>query len=848
MNWTIGDLGHLFVVISFIASLLATASYLWAELSKNEIEKKSWFKLGNISFIIHGLSVFGIVASLFTIIYTHDYRFHYAWSHSSNHLAAEYMISCFWEGQEGSFLLWIFWHVILGFILLAKPLKWQAPIMVVFCGVQAFLASMILGSVIGDFKLGSSPFILLREAMPELPIFGVNPDYIPEDGRGLNPLLQNYWMVIHPPTLFLGFALTLVPFAMTMAALWRKDYSGWIKPAFPWVLAGSGILGLGIMMGAYWAYETLNFGGYWNWDPVENAVYIPWLTLVATVHGMLSYNKNRTLLKISALLSVATFLLVLYATFLTRSGILGNASVHSFTDLGLSGQLLVYLLAFVILAIALFAARWKGFPGKSKEMPVLSGEFWIFMGILVLTLSSFQVLSFTSIPVYNKIGDLFGLNLNMAPPADQITTYSAWQLWFGLAIAIVSSIGQIFWWGRAEAQTWYKPFTWPLLIALAGTAALIPIFKIDNFTYIALLLGGIFSVLINTTTLWKTIRTNVKLSGGAIAHIGVAMMLVGILFSSGFSKVISLNNSGLVYRKEFTEDINRDNVLLWRSSKTQMGEYNLQYKGDCYAVKNFPTYVKKEFLAPTNDEYLMTCRGPLTYNDKQYFKKGDTVEIEPENTYYAVQYASKKDTFMLFPRAQVNPNMGLLASPDVKKFWKRDLYSHVSSIPKPDEEKEWSPTEEFTVAIGDTFIANDFIAQLVEVVQVPDIDNVKIEPGDAAVKAVIRIFGEDQNYISEPKFVVSGNQVGRISETVPELGLKFTLINIDPATQKFTLGVNTSQKDWIILKVLEKPMINLLWMGTIVVLVGFGLAWGRRQNEQNQKKTKPLGKTMVQAS
>ncbi|MFY8033687.1 MAG: cytochrome C biogenesis protein, partial [Flexibacteraceae bacterium] len=206
MNWTIGDLGHLFVVISFIASLLATASYLWAELSKNEIEKKSWFKLGNISFIIHGLSVFGIVASLFTIIYTHDYRFHYAWSHSSNHLAAEYMISCFWEGQEGSFLLWIFWHVILGFILLAKPLKWQAPIMVVFCGVQAFLASMILGSLIGDFKLGSSPFILLREAMPELPIFGVNPNYVPEDGRGLNPLLQNYWMVIHPPTLFLGFA------------------------------------------------------------------------------------------------------------------------------------------------------------------------------------------------------------------------------------------------------------------------------------------------------------------------------------------------------------------------------------------------------------------------------------------------------------------------------------------------------------------------------------------------------------------------------------------------------------------------------------------------------------------
>jgi len=685
MNFTIGDLGHFFVVLSFTGALVATISYLMAEISKPETEKAKWLALGKWSFYTHAFSVLGIVVSLFTIIYTHDYRFHYAWSHSSNHLPVQYMISCFLEGQEGSFLLWIFWHVVLGVILLWNPIKWQGPTMLVFCAVQSFLASMILGSVIGDFKIGSSPFILLREAMPELPVFGINPNYTPEDGRGLNPLLQNYWMVIHPPTLFLGFALTLVPFAMTMAALWRKDFTGWIKPALPWVLTGSGVLGLGIMMGAYWAYETLNFGGYWNWDPVENAVYIPWLILVASLHGMISYQKNRTLLKLATVLSVSSFLLVLYATFLTRSGILGNASVHSFTDLGLSGQLLVYLLVFVIMVIVLFILRWKDFPGKSKEMATTSGEFWIFMGILILSLSSFQVFSFTSIPVYNKIGELFGLDLKMAPPADQILTYSQWQLWFGLSIALVSAIAQVFWWNRLGAKKWYQPLTWPLLISLGATAGLIYYFKIDSVPYMALLLGGFFSVLVNTASLWKTIRNNVKLSGGSIAHIGVAMMLLGILFSSGFSKVISLNKSGLVYRKEFTEDINRDNVLLWRSAKTQMGEYALKYKGDCYAVVGFPTFVKKEYLASTDDMYLMTCQGPLTYNGKEYFKKGDTVEIEPENTYYAVEYATPKDTFMLFPRAQVNPNMGLLASPDIKKFWERDLYSHVSSIPKPDE-------------------------------------------------------------------------------------------------------------------------------------------------------------------
>ena len=286
--------------------------------------------------------------------------------------------------------------------------------------------------------------------MPDAPIFMANPDYVPADGEGLNPLLQNYWMVIHPPTLFLGFALTLVPFSFAIAGLWLKKYSDWIRPALPWAILGGAILGLGIFMGGYWAYETLNFGGYWTWDPVENAVYVPWLVLIATIHTMISYKNSETSLKASIILALATFILILYSTFLTRSGILGDTSNHAFTDLGLSGQLLIYLLFFTLGAIVLYIFRSSDLPRNEKEASVFSREFWIFIGALVLCMMAFQVLAGTSIPVYNKFVALFGVEKKIAPSADPIAFYSQFQIWFAIAIAVLSGIGQFLWWNKID--------------------------------------------------------------------------------------------------------------------------------------------------------------------------------------------------------------------------------------------------------------------------------------------------------------------------------------------------------------------------------------------------------------
>lgn len=741
------------------------------------------------------------------------------------------MISCFWEGQEGSFLLWIFWHMILGWFLIRSKSHLTPPALFVFALVQAFLTSMILGVVLPvlDIKIGSSPFILLRDAMANAPVFQINPEYLPEDGRGLNPLLQNYWMVIHPPVVFLGFALTLVPFSYAIAALWKNEFTEWLKPALLWSLVGSCVLGVGIVMGAYWAYETLNFGGYWNWDPVENAVYIPWLFLVAAVHTLLIARKKAGSIKTTFILVICCFLLVLYATFLTRSGILGNASVHSFTDLGLSGQLMVYMLTFVFLAISLLVARWKNIPSSTYELNTYVPEFWVFTGVTILGLAAFQVLSSTSIPVANAIIENLGFESKMAPPANPLTHYTVWQLWFSVAIAIFSAIGQYFWWKGGKDNAAWKSLNMPLVSALAASTGIIILANIQDISYIILLTASIFSLTANGSLFVKLMRKNFITSGGALAHSGIAIMLIGILFSSGYSNVISKNTSGLIYRKDFNEEMNRDNVLLWRNTDTKMGDFSLRYAGPRLELQHAPGYYDKASFISTDDPYKAIAKTNLSWQGKQYHKQGDTVSIYPENTYYEIQFESEKHkSFTLYPRAQVNPSMGLISSPDISKLAKADLYTHVSSIPSPDEEVTWTKPEKHALKIGDTLFLNDMVAIFEGVDKIPETEQKVYGKFDAAISARIKVLDKNEIFWLKPIFLINQQMVARIPDINEGIGMHATLVSLHPETGTFDFETKSTQKDWVILKVMEKPWINLLWGGSILMTFGFIIAIRRK--------------------
>jgi cytochrome c-type biogenesis protein CcmF len=238
-----GHLGQFFIILAFGAALLSTISYYFAATNPDKLDK-SWLWLGRVGFWLNTISVVGIGTCLFYIIYNNLFEYHYAWAHSSRTLPVYYIISSYWEGQEGSFWLWGFWQAVLGNILIWRAKSWEKPVMTVVALSQVLLSSMLLGVMVFGERIGSSPFILLRQAI-DGPIFS-RPDYLNfiKDGNGLNPLLQNYWMVIHPPTLFLGFASMIVPFAYAIAGLWQKRYKEWVQPAISYALFAVMVLGI----------------------------------------------------------------------------------------------------------------------------------------------------------------------------------------------------------------------------------------------------------------------------------------------------------------------------------------------------------------------------------------------------------------------------------------------------------------------------------------------------------------------------------------------------------------------------------------------------------------------------
>ncbi|MEY4647454.1 MAG: hypothetical protein RIQ98_1290, partial [Bacteroidota bacterium] len=629
-----------------------------------------------------------------------------------------------------------------------------------------------------------------------------------------------------------------------MAGLWKKQLTEWISPALPWSLFGAGVLGVGIMMGAYWAYETLNFGGYWNWDPVENASFVPWLVWIGGIHTMIAYRNSSSALKTSIILVITTFILVLYSTFLNRSGILGNASVHSFTDLGLSGQLLLYMGTFLVGAIALAWYRWKDLPTDEKELGIYSREFWIFVGASVLGLSAFQLTFTTSIPVYNKIAEAFGMVSNIALPADQVEHYSKIQIWIFIGVAILSAIGQYIWWGKIKDKNQWKALWNSVLVATLLTVLFVNLGKIFTFSYIILLWSGLFAVYANGSILWFLARQKVSIAGGALSHVGLAVMLIGILFSSGYSKVVSLNRSGFAISnkvEQFTKDNNKENkenLPLWLGQGAQMQDYLVTYKGRKIALRGKPGYYNKKDFEIIEGDFHAVALKDVVVNGESIAKKGDTVTVEPENNYYELEFKNAEGKAVsLFPRWQVNPKMGTAISPDIKHAFSHDIYTYVSLDPRlaaeAGEEKQWSQTVNSTVMVGDTLFLNDFVAVLKEVSRITQVEGFQLGANDAAVQANFLVLGKnDQRFELKPTFIIKDGMVAMPAFESEETGIKIKFTTINPQTQQFSFAVNTTQQDLIIIKALEKPYINLVWIGSILIFIGLFIATYRRSEKR----------------
>lgn len=834
-----GQIGHLFVILSFVSSIIASIAYFISARTKDPVDETSWKKLGRAAFFVDAISVLGIFLILFSLIYNHRYEYQYVYKNSGNDLEPKYILSSLWSASEGSFILWTVWHSVLGIVLIFTSKKWEAPVMSVLSFAQVCLATMLLGIYFFGTKIGSSPFALFREQMPDLPVFQFA-DYATriKDGNGLNMLLQNYWMVIHPPVLFLGFASTIIPFAFAMGGLATKKYGDWVKPALPWALFSACVLGVGVMMGGAWAYESLSFGGYWAWDPVENASLVPWLTLVAGIHTLLIYKSTGRSLQTSFFLIALTFILILYSTFLTRSGILGETSVHSFADLGMNAQLYLFLYAFFwlpaifsleglkkkivgsgaailflllagfvhpvfalispVAALVLFLVNMnKLIPSVKKEEAASSREFWMFIGSLVILFSAIIITAQTSLPVYNKV---FGQKV--APPQDIEFSYNRIQIFIAILIGLLTAISQYLKYKETTSSYFFKKIGLPFIVSFIVSGLILYFGNINydkygigylSFVWTAIACS-IFAIIANVAYIWIGINGKLKLSGPSIAHFGFGMMLLGILISSSKKEILSYNTSGIfVPLGENSKELPGENMTLLKGQKMDMGKYWVTYASDSVHPKKSQWYFK------------------INFEDKK-----------------------SNETFTITPNAFVNykGNEGLMANPGSKHYWDHDVFGYITSMTDLSKNQDTSSFIPKTLKIGDTVSYSKNGLIILEDIKSFDSLPVDVFGEDGKLyEARLKVFADgskpEEVYFSDPRLAIAKGNLLSVPDTLSS-GIMIQLNSSNGKNAEIGIKIPSTVTQYLTLKTLKFPFINLLWLGTIIMAIGFVISMVRR--------------------
>jgi cytochrome c-type biogenesis protein CcmF len=448
----------------------------------------------------------GLAALLLVLLLVlRDFRIDYVYRYSGLDLPMHYQFAAFWAGQQGSFMIWLLWGTLLGLLLQRTAGKSEPAVMGIYL-------LTLLGLV----------FILVRQSP-----FSMRLD-APLDGQGLNPLLQDDWMVIHPPIMFIGFALSAVPFAFAMAALWTRRFDDWAARAFPWALSGFLVLGTAILMGGYWAYKTLGWGGYWGWDPVENASFIPFLFGTVLIHGLHLERTRGRYRRANYVLATLMFMSVLYGTFLTRSGVLADFSVHSFVDLGLAGWLVGILGAFLLLSGFLLVTRLRQVPTRANEDPLLSRGTFMVLATITLLVSALVILAGTSAPLLTR----FMANPGQVGPS----FYNRVNLPIALLVACLLAVVPYLTWRGGPPGGVARKLLWPFVFALAAAIGA-AFWRVDQPLHVLFVFLAALAFASNLKKVAEMARAaGMAGAGGYLAHVGVGIILLGIVASSGYDR------------------------------------------------------------------------------------------------------------------------------------------------------------------------------------------------------------------------------------------------------------------------------------------------------------------------
>ena len=427
-----------------------------------------------------------------------EYGYRYVAGYSNRELSLFYKITGLWAGQTGSLVFWALLLALFSSVVVWQNRRKNREFMPYVSGTLLVVLSFFLGVVL----FASNPFQLM--------------DFTPADGRGLNPQLQNYWMTIHPPTLYLGFTAFTVPFAFAVAALLsgRLD-TRWITTTRRWTLVAWFFLTNGIIFGMMWAYVELGWGGYWFWDPVENASLLPWLTGTAYLHSVMIQEKRGMLKLWNVLLIIATFLLSIFATFLTRSGLI--ESVHSFAqNLTISWIFLGFLSFLVIASAALVWWRRGAFEPENRLESAVSREGAFLLNNLVFIAAMLTVLWGTMFPLISE--GITGDKITVGPPF-----FNRVNIPLGLLLLGLLGIGPVIAWRKATGRNLVRNFSTPVGVALAVGAVLWLTGVRHTYALLTFVLGS-FTMTTIVVEFWKGTRARARIEGEGLALAFVHLM------------------------------------------------------------------------------------------------------------------------------------------------------------------------------------------------------------------------------------------------------------------------------------------------------------------------------------
>ncbi|MBI5815817.1 MAG: heme lyase CcmF/NrfE family subunit [Nitrospinae bacterium] len=607
------ELGEYSLLLTLGVSVYAAAASLWgAKGGSRPMIKSAEFALV-AAFALLSLTS----AALLHALYWNDFSLEYVYSYTNRDLGPVYRLTAFWAGQKGSLLLWAW---MLG--LFSVIVVWQNR------GVNRELMPyvvFILGTLMAFFGLLMTAASPVFERMPVLP----------PDGHGLNPMLQNPGMIFHPPSLYVGFVGFTIPFAFAMAALMSGQLGDiWIRTTRRWTIFSWLFLTFGNILGANWAYVELGWGGYWAWDPVENASFMPWLTGTAFLHSVMIQEKKDMLKTWNMSLIALTFILTVFGTFITRSGLI--SSVHSFGESTVGTYFGFFLVATIIFSAGLIISRLPLLKSSASLDSMLSREASFLFNNLILVGAAFTVFWGTMFPMISEL--VRGEKITVGPPF-----FNQVMVPIGLALLVLTGICPLIAWRKASVANFKKNFMIPFAFTVAGGGSAFALGARDFLPWLAFTLCVFVAATImmeifkgaqaraaggkenQAVALINLFLRNKRRYGGYVIHIGVIMAFAG--FTGAW----------------FNQD---KEANLWPGDKISIKDYVLTYYKYDYSQ---PKETMEKAVATVLVEKGGAKLGYALPERNMYYMKGIRGDITPQPTSeVSIMTTTVEDLYIIF--------------------------------------------------------------------------------------------------------------------------------------------------------------------------------------------------------